>query len=121
VKELEIIRREASAIEDSTVFYVLRLMNLKRVSSSQIKTVKLFLALRRYGMNIVSTNLFLALYGKTRAACLSILHLLGDKGVLTWVRQRKNGPLRYMLSEKFLKLWNSYIEQQNLNKSSNIT
>lgn len=112
------IKAEMRKIDDVKIHFTLKKMKLSRISSAQVRSVKIFLALREMGLNIVTTNVFYAVYGKSRSNILTVLHLLGDKGVLTWIRRNKSGPLRYMLSEKFLNLWNPNIERKDLNKSS---
>ena len=103
------VKKQIQLIPSEHVFYALRQMKLRNISEQQINTVKIFLALRHFGLNIIPTTLFKELYGRTYSNALRILHLLGDKKVLMLVRNKKTGPMRYILSETFL----SFYEHRN--------
>lgn len=98
---INILKQYADDIENAEVFFALQKGGQKRISEAQVKAIKIFITLRHFGINVVTTNLFMALYGKSRASALNILHLLGDRGVLTLVHGKKNKMLRYILSPKF--------------------
>lgn len=124
---VEKIREQAKTYEESKIYYTLRIMKVRRASDAQTRIVKNMLALRHFGMNIVPSGILYGLYGKSRSALLGVLHLLGDKGILTLIRNQSQGELRYMLSQKFTELWDkntkdvhSNAEAKDLNTSSGI-
>ena len=93
------------AVDESKTYYVLKLMRLKRISKTQVDAVKIFLGFRRAGVSVVSSTMFAAFRETTPTANIALLHQLGDKGVLTLVKDREPGALRYTLSESFVKHW----------------
>lgn len=102
---LEKIREAIDKFENSTIYFTTKQMHVHRVSEQQIFAIKIFLALREAGIVIVTSHLFMSLYGRSRAGSLQMLHELGDKGILTLVKNKKSGPLRYMLSTMFLEYY----------------
>ena len=112
----EKIREQARTYEESKIYYTLRIMKVRRASDAQTRIVKNMLALRHFGMNIVPSGVLYGLYGKSRSALLGVLHLLGDKGVLTLIRNQSQGELRYMLSQKFIELWDKNTEKRTQTK-----
>ena len=109
------IKEYVKSIDRTKVYYTLRKLGHRRISDAQIEAVCIFIALRHFGIEIIGTNLFKTFYDKTRTAIHSILHLLGDRGVITLVHGKKNSQLRYVLNPKFTE---QYREQKDLNTSS---
>ena len=104
----EIIAKVNECIEsydDARIYFTLRTMHIRQISEQQIHMIKIFLALRTFGLQVISTHMILSFYSKSRGSALAILHGMGDKGILTLITNEKSGPLRYVLSPKFLEFY----------------
>lgn len=109
----EAIVKQAELIEMSDVYFVLKKMKVRFLSEDQQKIVRLMLALRKMGIASVPSTLVASLYGTSQQNVVSILHKLGDKGVLILVQNHGPGALRYVLSQKFVDLWEATHEKLN--------
>jgi len=98
---LDEIKKYARKLDDAKIYYTLQVLKVKRIRETQITILKIFLSLRHFNINIVNVSL-LEVIGLTNI--YSTLHLLGDKGILTWVKGSgiKGARLKYALSEKFI-------------------
>ena len=105
-KVISAIEGRILCLDDGKVHYTMKRMHLRRISEAQRRAVKIFLACREFGMTIVPSTVFRGFFATGSAGALAMLHQLGDKGVLTLVKNDHPGALRYMLSERFLELWN---------------
>lgn len=110
----ELILRQIETIELSDVYYTLKMMKVRFLSEDQQRVVRIILAFRQLGILAVPSTLVASLYGTTQANVVSILHKLGDKGVLVLVKNNGAGALRYMLSERFISIWEVNHGQSNL-------
>ena len=115
-----VVVKEIESIDHAKVYYTLRQVHVRLISDDTVRAVKVFIALRKFGMTVVTTHMFHGFYGTTPANVVSLLHRLGDKGILTLVKNMKPGVFRYCLSEKFWSLWtaqqsSSSSTQQSIN------
>jgi len=94
-------------IQNVRVYYTLKQQKVRYVSGDQVFAIKVFIALREAGVEVVTSTMFHFFYNTTKSNAISMLHRLGDKGVLVMVKNEKPGPLRYILSEKFVTLWSA--------------
>ena len=117
MKDEEVISRVKEAIEqidNADVYFALKKMRIRGISEQTVKTVKIFLALRQMGVSVVSSHLFSIFYDASHNAAIAILHRLGDKKVLTFVRENAKGPLRYVLGTEFLQYYEHPDQKVNI-------
>ena len=102
---LQLIRTKAREYDESKIYYCLRQMRIRYVTTTQIAAIQIFLALYDLGQRTVTTNLFAALTGMAPGNALTLLHRLGDKRIINLIRELSSTtqPYRFSLSETFLK------------------
>jgi len=104
---LTVVHERVARIEDSAVYFTMKKLRMRYLSVDQVCAVKIFIALRELGISVVSSSLFQSIYGTSVSNITSLLHRLGDKGVITMVKNTKPGAYRYVLSERFVALWSA--------------
>ena len=115
VEFLRLVRTKAREYDEVKIYFTLKKMNFRFITTKTIQTIQVFLALRELGFKFVTVNLFSAITSMHPVNARALLHRLGDQKVLTLVRD-KSRSFRYILSETFL--WN--YKTQDLNISSNL-
>lgn len=110
---IETIRTKAREYDETRIYYTLRRMHVRYVTQTQMYAIQIFLALRELGLAYVKTTLFSAVADMEPGNALTLLHRLGDKHVLTLIREltKTTQPYRYMLSELFLRTYGLNMNQ----------
>ena len=116
-KILQVIRTKAKEYDESKIYYSLRQMRIRYVTTKQIVAIQTFLALYDLGQRTVTTNLFAALTNMEPGNALTLLHRLGDKRIINLIRELSSTtqPYRFSLSETFLKHFRPANEQPQQN------
>lgn len=117
---LKQIEKHIETIENTDIYYTLKKLKVRYTSEATIRAIKIFIACKYYGIDIVTSSIFYYFYGSSRTSALSQLHILGDKGILTLLKGNSKGLLRYMLSEKFNEHFYKNTEHKKLNTGSDI-
>jgi len=102
------IEKTAENIPSILVRRALRLMMFHRVTDRTIRIVRYCLAIEKLGLPLTTHLLSYLFYRKvdhtTRSNILRFLHLLGDKHVLTLVRESKGKTYRWVISPLFKRM-----------------
>jgi len=99
---IRLVRAKAREYDEAKIYFTLRKLNFRFITTKTIESIQVFLALRELGFTFVTVNLFAAIMDMNSANARALLHRLGDKKVLTLVRDRSKS-FRYILSETFLR------------------
>ena len=112
---IRLIRAKVREYDEARIYYTLRMLNFRYITERAIRAIQIFLALKELGFTFVTPNLLAAVMNIAPNNARALLHRLGDKKVLTLVRDRSRS-FRYILSTTFLR----HFETKNLNISSNL-
>jgi len=99
------IKERARNLDEVRIYFTLKKMGVKYFNPETVETIKYIIALHSEGFPYVTTRM-LADLRNTRLTCVTtLLHTLGDKGVLSleyipYITDRSK--LAYKLSRKFL-------------------
>ena len=99
---INLVRVKAQQYDEAKIYYTLRSLKIKHITSKQVRAIQCFLALRDLGFKFVTTQLFASVMNISSIAAGELLHRLGDKGIIVLLRELKHRSFRYMLSEMFL-------------------
>jgi len=97
----EMIWREYEKIPPERVYFTMKKMQLKRIRSENVETMRFSLALHKLGI-FVTTHLIASLRGISLTEALRHLHRLGDSKCLTLLRDGKGTANRWVVSSVFL-------------------
>lgn len=114
IELIEMVRQEVEQVSYARVYYTLRLMRVRPVWKSHVEKVRVCLALQQLGIPITThtVNACLPPELQSKSKCIIVsLHNLGDKHILTLLRDAKmrsvkgmgNPHLRWIVSPVFLK------------------
>ena len=103
------IQEDAKSQDDTRIYFALKTMRFKPVRPQHLIMVKIILSCRKNGINIINNHLLLSILERVngKAAILGTLHNLGDKKVLTYLREEntKGNKIRWTLSPEFMKAY----------------
>lgn len=93
------LKRRADRIDNTRVYFVLRKMRLRPVRVHTVELVKLCIAINEAGLPITNT-LMSSITNKTECNSNVTLHILGDRKILTILRDDKYMN-RWIISDMF--------------------
>jgi hypothetical protein len=97
---LALAREKAEEVDEAKVYFALRKMKLKHLTSSTVEAVKYAVALTELGLPITAP-LMTALLRKVHVSVLAQLHNLGDKHILVLKRSDVGRRYEWVLSPVF--------------------
>jgi hypothetical protein len=94
---LALAKEKAEEVDEAKVYFTLRKMKLKHLTSSTVEAVKYAVALTELGLPITAP-LMTALLGKVHESVLAQLHNLGDRHILVLKRSDVGRHYEWALS-----------------------
>ena len=100
------IKADIEKQDQARIYYAFKKMRFKPLHTAHIKMIKIALACRKNGINVLTIELIGSILNRHANSIYVTLHNLRDKKILTYLREgtpHKN--IRWVLSPEFIKAY----------------